>query len=280
MTARPDDFAGMLTVTRLDLSLAADPRLEIGFDLVARLRGAWGHSLRRAALAGDAGSARARELFFPDKTGAAGHATPPYRIAARTDRNRLRVTLALIGFAGCWRDAAFDSMVAALTAEPGLRLDHRSGRHAPLRLLSADWTRTEGIDLPPLARHLILDFQTPLCIGPSGVLGTSFDDILVGLAERAAITARWIGLQFEPRLSWWRDRARALNYDCGGLKPVVWDMYSSVNGRVKAAGYAGRLVVSGADDEVLALLATGTVLHAGGAPSKGFGRYDLCPCPW
>ena len=277
-TAR--DLVAGLAVTRLDLQCEADPRLDTDFELVARLRGAWGHALRAAAAAGQPEAIRAHALFFPDKIGGAGHAGPPYRIAARIEGGRFHVTLMLIGFAGRWRDAAFEAMIAALTTPPGLLLDRRNGRRAPLRLVSANWTRSEGVEPPEPARAVVLEFHTPLMLGPSGVLGSAFDDILVGLADRAAQMEPWIGLRFEPRLSWWRDRARALSYDCNSLRPVTWDMYSSVNGRTKASGYVGRLAVTGADEEVLALLAAGTVLHAGGSVSKGCGRYDLYPRPW
>lgn len=71
------------------------------------------------------------------------------------------------------------------------------------------------------------------------------------------------------------DRAKALRYDTKGLKPVVWESWSSRNGRDDAAGYLGRLVIAGADAPVMALLAAGTILHAGRSPAKGCGRYSL-----
>lgn len=277
-TDDPAVLAACLPVTRLMLVFAADARLDTGLDLIARIRGAWGHALRRAA-AYDADSARALALFFPDKSGPSGHAPPPYRIWADATPDALHLTLCLIGFAGRWRQAGFDAMIAALTEAPGLRLDYRHERHMQLPLLSADWTRSESVEVPPAAGVAVLYLKTPLRLGAAGVLGTSFDNILVGIAERAAQTSPWLGLRFAPNLSAWRDRARALGYRCDGLRAVVWDTYSSVNGRDRAAGYMGRLEMTGADDNVMALLAVGTVLHAGGGPSKGYGRYDLLPSP-
>jgi hypothetical protein len=275
----PTVLVTCVPVTRLDLVLGADPRLDTGFDLGARLRGAWGHALRRMALE-DPEAARALALFFPDKSGPSGHAPPPYRLSAIPEPDGLRVRLSLIGFAGRWRRAAFDALVAALTEPPGLRLDYRRDRQLPLRLLSADWTRTEGVEVPPPPPVAVLHLCTPLRLGPRGVLGTSFDDILVGLAERAALTSPWLGLRFTPNLSLWRDRARSLGYRFGGLRPVVWDTWSSVNGRDRAAGYLGQLEITGTDESVMALLAVGTILHAGGGPSKGYGRYELYSSPF
>ena len=133
--------------------------------------------------------------------------------------------------------------------------------------------------MPPSCRKVALDFATPLRIGPDDALGTRFENVIVGLAERAGQTGPWIGIAFEPRLSHWRDVAKNLRYGTPGLRPVVWDMYSSRNGRDRAAGYLGRLEIEDPPPTVMALLAAGTVLHAGRSPSKGCGRYDLiAPC--
>lgn len=272
-------IADCLAVTRLDLLLAHDARLDGGLDLLSRVRGAWGHALRRLApLESDAD--RALALFFPDKSGRTGIASPPYRFAAHATADGLQLSLLLLGFAGRWRQVAFDALIAALTEPPGLRGEAGHDRYLQLRLLTADWTRSEGVEVPPLAPVAVLQLHTPLRLGARGVLGTSFDDILVGLAERTAAMSPWIGIGFTPDLSAWRDRARSLNYRVGGLQPVVWDTWSSVNGRDRAAGYLGRLEITGADEDVLALLALGTVLHAGGSPSKGYGRYELFVSPF
>jgi hypothetical protein len=278
-TDEPADLAACLSVTRLTLRLARDPRLDTGHDLIARVRGAWGHALRRAAST-DPDADRARALFFHDKSGPSGHAPPPYRFSVTATPDNLEIVLSLIGFAGRWRQAAFDSLIDALTAPPGLRLSYGQHRESPLCLLAADWSRTEGVQVPIPARVVTLHLCTPLRLGSRGVLGTSFDDVLVGLAERAALTSPWLGLRFAPNLSAWRDRARALGYRCGGLQPVVWDTWSSVNGHDRASGYLGQLEITGADEDVMALLAAGTVLHAGGGPSKGYGRYDLICSPF
>jgi len=277
-TDDPAVFAAALTLTRLDTVWTDDPRLDDGPALPVRIRGAWGWHLARAA-ADNAEAAAARQAFFPDKSSAPGFggATPPYRIAVRRSGGHLHVTLALIGFAGRWRAIAFDMFVNALTAPPGLALDYRSGTPARLRLLDARWTRSEGVPLPMPFIKIALDFATPLRIGPKGVLGTSFDNIIVGLAERAAQTGSWIGLDFKPCLSQWRDVARTLRFDTSGLKPVVWDTFSTVNGHARAAGYLGRLAIASPSAPVLALLAVGLVLHAGSSPAKGCGRYTLAP---
>ena len=273
----PGLLAAALSVTRLDTLWAADPRLEDGPGLPARLRGAWGQRLRLHAAEGSDEAAQALELFFPEKTAAPGFggAPPPYRFAAAQGPAGVSVTLALIGFAGRWRQAAFDALIAALSEPPGLALRDRSGPSARLRLLRADWTRTEGIRPLPPGDRVVLEFATPLRIGPRDALGTRFSDVLVGLAERGRDIGPWIGLRFCPDLSAWRDRAKQLRYDTKGLKPVVWESWSSRNGRDNAAGYLGRLVIAGADEAAMALLAAGTVLHAGRSPGKGCGRYHL-----
>lgn len=280
-TADASAFSAALTVTRLDTFWQDDARLDTGPDLGARIRGAWGHRLREAASSGDPEASTAHDFFFPDKTRfhPGGNASPPYRIAAARDGRGLHVTLALFGFAGRWRSSAFDALIDAVQGPPGLWLDGARNRSARLELISADWTRREGV--PPItpAGRLALRFQTPLRIGSGGVLGTSFDSVIVGLAERAAQTAPWIGLDFTPRLGHWREVAKSLVYESRALEPVVWDTYSSVNGREKCAGYLGVLEIQSPPDEILPLLAAGTVLHAGRSVSKGCGRFDCYPVP-
>lgn len=271
----PADLAAALSVTRLDLTFAPDLRLTDDPALPARIRGAWGQRLRQMSEDGHAEAATARAWFFPDKIMGGGSATPPYRIACALRPDGLHLSLLLIGFAARWREVAFDALIAALTEPPGLVPDDRA--HAPimLTLTSADWTRSEGVLIPDPAPMVVLEFQTPLRLGPVGVLGTRFSDVIVGLADRAADTAPWIGMAYRPDLGQWRDRAKALRYHSSDLRPVVWDSFSSHSGRDRAAGYLGRLRIAGADGDVMALLALGTVLHAGGMPSKGCGRYQL-----
>ena len=274
-TDDPATLAAALCVTRLDTLWQDDLRLDDGPALAARIRGAWGWRL--ADLAGDPEADAARAAFFPDKLAPGQGTAPPYRIAAARDGRGLHVTLALIGFAGRWRDTAFDALIAALADPPGLALTERDRRPARLRLIAARWTRSEGVPVPPAPARVALDFATPLRIGPKDALGTAFGDVVVGLADRGAQIARWTGLPFDPRLSHWRDLAKALRFDTGGLRPVVWDQFSSASGHDRAAGYLGRLVIRLPSAPLMALLAAGTVLHAGRSPAKGCGRYTLCP---
>ena len=278
-TADPARLAAALAVTRLRTLWRPDPRLDDGLALVARIRGAWGNRLIAMARAGDPSAAAALAAFFPDKHSAPGFGgtAPPYRIAAATTAQGFDVTLALIGFAGSFRAAAFDALIAALQGPPGLALDWQGDRAARLRLITADWTRSEGVPVPPPPARIALEFATPLRIGPGDALGTSFGDVIVGLADRGAQVERWTGLRFTPRLSHWRDVAKALRFDTSGLRPVVWDSFSSRNGRDRAAGYLGRLVIATPDADIMALLAAGTVLSAGRNPAKGCGRFVLAP---
>lgn len=277
--ADPADLVAALTVTRLDTVWSDDPRLQDGPDLPARLRGAWGAALVRRAAAGDVEAATARALFFPDKLAGPGFAgaAPPYRLAVERSGGTLLVALLLIGFAGRWREVAFDALIEALAEPPGLWLDRAGERMARLRLLQADWTRREGVAVPDTPARVMLDFVTPLRIGPSDALGTAFGDVIVGLADRAARIGPWLGLTFSPRLSHWRDIAKTVRFDARGLRPVMWDMHSTQNGRDRAAGYIGPLRLTVASPELMALLAAGTVLHAGRSPAKGCGRYELLP---
>lgn len=278
-TTDPAHLAAALSVTRLCTLWTPDPRLDDGPALVARIRGAWGHRLAAMAASGRGEAQSARAAFFPDK--ACGPdprtAAPPYRIAAATTPQGFDVTLALIGFSARWREVAFDALIHALNGPPGLALDWQGSRAACLRLIAADWTRSEGIAVPPAPNRVALDFATPLRIGPGDALGTTFGDVVVGLADRGAQISRWTGLGFVPRLSHWRDVAKSLRFESSALRPVVWDSYSSVNGRDRAAGYLGRLVIVAPDRDLMALLAAGTILGAGRSPAKGCGRYSLAP---
>lgn len=274
-TQDPATLAAALSVTRLDLTFAPDARLTDDPALPARIRGAWGRQLVQMAAANQPEAETARLWFFPDKVTGGGSETPPYRIACAVQPDGMHLSLLLIGFAARLRAVAFDAMIAALTGAPGLVPDDRGHPPVILSLTSADWTRTEGVLIPPPAPQMVLDFQTPLRLGAVGVLGTRFSDVVVGLAQRAARTAPWVGMAYHPDLGQWRDRAKSLRYLSSDLRPVVWDSFSSHSGRDRAAGYLGRLRIIGADEEALALLALGTVLHAGGMPSKGCGRYLL-----
>ncbi len=192
-SADPARLAAALTVTRICTLWTPDPKLDDGPALAARIRGAWGSRLVAMAAQGNAAAGAALAAFFPDKqaTPGFGGTAPPYRIAAATTAQGFDVTLALIGFAGRFRAPAFDALIAALQGPPGLALDWGSERAARLHLISADWTRCEGVPPPPPPARVALDFATPLRIGPSDALGTSFGDIIVGLADRGAQVEPW-----------------------------------------------------------------------------------------
>lgn len=272
-----DALAQLLTVTRLDTIWQHDPRLDTGPSLCARIRGAWGRRLRTSAQS-EVEATRAWAAFFPDKTNDTVRfgAAPPYRIAAWTDSEfNLNVSLRLIGFSGQWRRSAFDSLLAALAEPPGLRLAFGNPLMTSLKLLDATWTRTEGVSVPVRPARLVFDFKTPLRIGSDTSLSTDFGNVIVSIAQRAQAISPWIGLAFSSDLSRWREVAKATVFQADGLEPVTWETWSTANGLDRAVGYAGRLVVAAPIDEVTALSAAGTVLHAGGRPSKGYGRYDL-----
>lgn len=275
-------LAELLTVTRIDSHWRHDPRLDVGSALCARIRGAWGRRL--SALAeDDQEAAAAWGTFFPDKSegDTAFGAAPPYRIAASVQQDGdLQVSLKLIGFSGRWRRVAFDSLIEALSTYPGLRLAFGNPLMANLKLLDATWTRTEGVAVPVQPTALVLDFKTPLRIGSEKALSTDFGDILVGLAQRAQAISPWIGLNYNPDLSRWRDIAKSTRFDGSEMQVTAWETWSTANGRDRAIGYIGRLRVVTPSDEVTALLAAGTVLHAGSMPSKGYGRYELYVEPW
>lgn len=281
VTSDPRRLCDALSVTRFHCRWRDDLRLQDGHDFCGRIRGAWGWRLRRWAEAGNAEAEEAHRLFFPDKAdGGMGQGlAPPYRIAAQRCGMELEVTLSLIGFAGRWRQIAFDALVDALAQPPGLALwaGHETG--ARLRLLDAYWTRSASLpeDLP--VSRLALAFRTPLRIGPKDALGTSFQHMIFGLVERGMALGRWMGIHFEPNLSEWRDRVKPVRFETQDLRPVVWDTYSSRNGRDKAAGYIGTLRIVNPEPSVMAMLRFGTVVHAGRAPAKGYGRFEIYADP-
>ena len=142
-------------------------------------------------------------------------------------------------------------------------------------MIATHWTRVEGVEIPPSSNFARLEFVTPLRIGPKDALGTRFFDVVVNLAQQLAALSPWTGVGFTPRLGYWRDLAKATRIETEGLYPLIWDGFSSVNGREAAAGYLGRLRVAAPPPDLWARLCLGEVLHAGRAAAKGYGRYRL-----
>lgn len=224
--------------------------------------------------ANDRDAARARADFFPDKAGLVRTGAPPYRIAVDTDGCLLRATLSLIGYADAHRRSAFDAFIAGLCGDDGIvfGVPRRTLR---FQMRDAQWTRIEGIELQMSGNIARLDLVTPLRIGTASALGTRFGDVIVGLARQVKEMARWTGVAVHADLSAWRDLANRTPIDSSGLHPVVWDSFSSINGRDRAAGYMGNLRFVAPTDGLWALLLIGEALHAGGAVAKGYGRYRL-----
>ena len=266
-----------ISTTQLNLVWESDERLETGISFVSRLRGAWGRELASMADTSD-DAFLALSAFFPDKVYGKSRfgAPPPYRIVAwRGIDQTLNMQLKLIGFAGRWRRVAFDAFVNALASPPGLRVDYNSKIMTDLKLRRADWTRHEGVSIPESGGKLVLDFHTPLRIGADTVLSSNFGNVILSVAERAIALSPWLGLTYRADLSRLRDVANATNFNADEMQPATWETWSTANGRDKGAGYLGKLIIAAPTDEVIALLSAGTVLHAGGKPSKGFGHYQL-----
>lgn len=108
-------------------------------------------------------------------------------------------------------------LIAALSDPPGLGLTARDRHPARGGLVSARWTRSEGVPVPPAPARVALDFATPLRIGPKHALGTAFGNVVVGPADRGAQIARWSGLAPTPAAATgatWQSRCGLTQQGC------------------------------------------------------------------
>lgn len=71
---------------------------------------------------------------------------------------------------------------------------------------------------------------------------------------------------------------KSIRFEPKGLRAVAWEPWSTVTGVDRRMDTLGGLS-SRLTDDVSALLAGGTALHAGSLPSKGYGHYDLLAEP-
>jgi hypothetical protein len=239
--------------------------LDYGPSLSGRIRGAWG---RRIMSDKDA-----QAVFFSDKLGQGAASNPPFLIAADMIGEELVVTLTLIGTARRFMDVAFDAMEMALGQEPGL--DFGKGKKMqPLHFVSSSHDMISGLPQRALGREEYPDFFTPVKIGPRGVLGSDFSDVIFSIADRAAALAIHESIEVPRERSLWRDIAKAQNYDASKLVAVPpWQAWSSNGGAKLRLGYLGRLTIVRPTPELEPILALGAYLHAGAHAAEGFGRF-------
>lgn len=246
--------------------------LDIGPGLPARLRGALGHALMRR---GEEDALDA--LFRPGPLVRARAERPkPFVLSAEETARGLVVRLALFGAAERWRGPVFDALIDALAHGVAQGEEPGSPRR-PLGIVSADWSRREGVAIPAPCREARLLWRTPLRIGPRRALGQRWADVIVSAAERVAGLAAWQGLAVACDLRAWRARASGLAADDTDIVPVRWERATSRNpGRpIPMMGYAGALAFHRPPPEVLTVLALGERTHLGGGAALGLGRYAL-----
>ena len=268
------DFAATLRLTRFDCRFVLPLSLDTGPGLPARVRGAWGHALKRRADMGDAEAAAALAVLF----GMGNNGQKPFHIEADDEGAELAIGLTLIGMADRWRDVAFESFAAALCDPPGLA--HGAGANAkrkPLRMIGAAWRRTDGSLLMQPDQPLRLNFLTPFRTGPADRMIVDHSYLLVAAAQRSIAMARWSGLSLIAGLGEVRDLGRAIQYDDSGLRPVAWSRNSSRQGGCAKAmnGFAGHLLLLRYPEQVTTLLQLAEALHVGAQTSLGLGRFKF-----
>jgi hypothetical protein len=187
------------------------------------------------------------------------------------------IELTLFGVADCWRQDAFDALMAAL-ADGIAIVPGRKGFRLRWRVQEANWTRSESILVPKVtASWARLKFRTPIRLGPRRALGARWPDVVVSLADRAARFALWQGLSVEAELGMWRRLGERITFRDNDMRPCAWDRRSGGQGgrKIPMVGLIGQLDIEKPSEVIMPLLALGETMHVGGHTALGLGRYEL-----
>ena len=269
-----DLLAAALLPRALRLTCTCIPpvKLESDFDLIVRLRGAWGQKIRSRAHAGcPAADALLRACFGN------GHAVRPYLIDVRSRDIYISVSLTLIGSAHIWQDCAFETFVAMLTEAPGiaLTLDANSNR-LPWRLLDARSERVEMFDPGQLMSSARVDIRQPLRLGAGKSLSVGLESLFSGLARRVRELAAWSHARVRPDSGSVPSIAQF-----GRVRPMrlehaaFWRNSSRAQVRALHIGLIGNFMVEEMTPLGWALLRFGEEFGAGQEISLGLGRFDI-----
>jgi len=256
-------------------SLAHEPRAP------GWVRGAWGEQLKHAASAEAVAGQPcpwqppcALDVFFRCQ----GHVTPgleiakPYTVGLAADGGDLIVELRVFGFATDWLETAADALVRSL--RQGIRaLDGRQG----LTVTSRQTQVFDGLELPPAAPALALEFQTPLLLRRDDPSAPLMPSLIASLGNRISSLARWQDAGITADWPAIKVAAHALASH-EQFEPYAGHDRSSgrqQGRRIPVEGQRGTLRLAGDLEPLLPLLAIGQTCHAGSHAALGQGRYRI-----
>lgn len=244
--------------------------LETGFDLVVRLRGAWGQAIRARAANGCPNASALLHACF-----SRNHIARPYLIDVRTRNIEMIASLTLIGSAHIWQECAFDCFIAAISEHPGIALSIKKGSaRVPWRVIGTRWSRQESFEPGPLQTVAALELRRPLRIVENQALATDLSGFLVGLTRRVADLALWSHAQVVPCSGMLADHH-------GKVRPIkvesaaFWRNSSRSCTKGLHLGLIGSVVVENLSPLGWALIAFGARFGVGQEVALGMGRYDI-----
>lgn len=245
------------------------------------VRGAWGEQLKQTAsaeaIAGQPCTWQppcSLDVFFRRQ----GHVTPgleiakPYTVGLAADDGDLIVELRVFGFATDWLESAADALVRAL----------RQGIRAPdgsqgLTVADRQTQVFEGLEIPPAAPRLALEFQTPLALRRDEPSAPLMPSLIASLGNRVSSLARWQDAAIAADWPAIKATAQALASH-EQFEPYAGHDRSSARQqgrRIPVEGQRGTLRLAGDLDPLLPLLAIGQTCHAGSHAALGQGRYRI-----
>lgn len=272
-----DDLPGHWRQSTLRVVCERPELLEEGPWFTAAIRGAWGRQLHKLNAGG--ASISPFNVFFStlDNIRVGRSIPPPFALSANYRGNSVIIELTLFGIADCWRQNAFDALMAAL-ADGIAIVPGRKGFRAVWCVREASWTRSESTGVPKATTSWVrLTFHTPVRLGPRRALGVRWPDLIVSLADRASRFARWQGLNVEADLGTWRRLGEGTRFRDEGMRPCAWDRRSGGQGgkKIPMVGLTGKLDIERPGEALMPLLVLGATMHVGGHTALGLGRYEL-----
>ena len=264
---------GLVRRTILDCRFVPTLGIETDFGIVARIRGAWGQRIKAFVETGVGEAEVVRNVFFGDS----GHAIRPWLISARPDGIHLNVRLTLFGSASRWQNLAFDSFVAALTDGRGLawKSDKRSPS-SPMRLLGAQWHRSEWLDTGEHRSVSRLRTTAPLRLIVGGVLDVACGSFMPAIARRVCDLAAWSSCNVRDGIEPAMKSAHSASIDAARLSPAMWIRNSTRHKRRHLhVGLQGDLLISELDHLGHALIIAGEVIGVGNEVGLGMGQYEI-----
>lgn len=247
-------------------------QVQLGYDLVGRIRGAWGQRIRSRTLSGCEQAIALNNACF-----GTGLLSRPYIINASVNDIQLSLTLTLIGWAHIWQDVAFECFLEALESEPGIAFQMAINTgSAPVRIIDVYWRRYETMPLRHRQSHARFSTSAPIRLGTRRSLASNFDGLFPALVKRVTELATWsyASVQMEPSKISTEEMygtARPLKMHAGSF----WRNSSRTQSRGFHVGLVGTVLCENLTPLGWALLCFGERFGVGQDVSLGMGRFII-----